>query len=159
MYNNPYLQPYSPQATRERIDTQIAQLQQMKEQLAQASIPNQTPSINQTFQLAPTHGGMKYVNSLDDVQKEIVYADTPYFSNDLSVLWVKNAKGNIKTFELKEIVQKDDKDMIIESLQMQINEMKEMINNAKSNNTNVNEANSSEEPTNVSVSRTSKKKQ
>ena len=159
MYNNPYLQPYSPQATRERIDTQIAQLQQMKEQLAQASIPNQTPSINQTFQLAPTHGGMKYVNSIDDVQKEVVYADTPYFSNDLSVLWVKNAKGNIKTFELKEIVAKDEKDMVIESLQMQINEMKEMINNAKPISTNVNEANSSEEPTNVSVPRTSKKKQ
>ena len=159
MYNNPYLQPYSPQATRERIDTQIAQLQQMKEQLAQASIPNQTPSINQTFQLAPTHGGMKYVNSIDDVQKEVVYADTPYFSNDLSVLWVKNAKGNIKTFELKEMVQKDDKDMIIESLQMQINEMKEMINNAKPINDNVDEPIENEKSASISNGRTSKKKQ
>ena len=159
MYNNPYLQPYSPQATRERIDTQIAQLQQMKEQLAQVNVPNQTPSINQTFQLAPTHGGMKYVNSIDDVQKEVVYADTPYFSNDLSVLWIKNAKGNIKTFELKEIVQKDDKDMIIESLQMQINEMKEMINNAKSIDDNVDEPIESEKSASISNGRTSKKKQ
>ena len=158
MYNNPYLQPYNPQATRERIDTQIAQLQQMKEQLAQINVPNQQPSINQTFQLAPTHGGMRFVNSLSDVQKEMVYSDTPFFSNDMSVVWVKNAKGNIKSYELKEIAQKDDKDLIIEGLQIQINQMKEMIENAKPNNLNADEPTEDEKSTGVSNGRTSKKK-
>lgn len=80
MYNNPYLQPYNPQVTRERIDTQIAQLQQMKEQLAQINVPNQQPSINQTFQLAPTHGGIRFVNSLSDVQKKWFIAILPFLA-------------------------------------------------------------------------------
>jgi len=154
MYNNPYTN-YNQQLEREKLDGQIAKLQQMRDQLNQ---PLQ-PSINQTFQLAssPTMG-IKYANSIEDVNKEVVYVDTPYFSHDLSVVWIKNAKGNVKAFELTEIVPKDEKDMIIENLQMQINEMREEIKNAKSISTNVNEANSSEEPTNVSVPRTSKKK-
>lgn len=154
MYNNPYMTSYGPQVTRDRIDSQIAQLQQMKEQLSQ----NQTPAINQTFQLAPTQSGIRFVNSIEDVNKEIVYNDTPYFSHDLSVLWIKNNKGNVRVFELKEIVPKDEKDMVIESLQLQVNELKEMMNNAKSNSSNVNESNESEESSSISNSRTSKKK-
>ena len=148
-----YNQMYSPQITRDRIDGQIAQLQQLKEQLNQ-----QQPSINQTFQLAPTHNGIRYANSIEDVNKEIVYTDTPFFSNDLSVLWLKTTKGSIKVFELKEIVPKDEKDMIIDNLQNQINEMREEIRNAKSTINNVNEPDESEQPKTVSSSRTSKKK-
>jgi len=155
MYNNPYMTAYNSQATRDKIDTQIAQLQQLKEQMSQ---PMQQPSINQTFQLAPTHNGVRYANSIDDVKKEVVYFDTPFFSNDLSVLWLKNAKGDIKAFELKEIIKKDEKDMIIENLQSQINQMKEMIENATANNSNVDEPSEDEQPTNVSNHRTSKKK-
>jgi len=122
MYNNPYLQN-----TRDRIDMQIEQLKQMKEQL-----PTQQPAINQTFQLAPS-GGMKYANSIDEVQKELVYTDTPYFSNDLSVVWLKNTKGDIKTFEMSEIVQKDEKDLKIELLLAQIEELKKGIEHESSN--------------------------
>lgn len=159
MYNNPYMQNYNTnygqQSLSERIDTQIAQLNQMKEQLKN----NQQPAINQTFQLAPnSNHAMRYANTIDDVNKETVYFDTPFFSKDMSVLWVKNAKGDIKPYELNEIVQKDEKDLQIELLQAQINEMKGMIKNAKSNNTNDDESNSSKESTNVSVSRTSTKK-
>lgn len=160
MYNNPYMRNFNPninqQSMYEQIDNQINQLQEMKNQMKNNSV--QQPSINQTFQLAPTHNGMRFVNSIDEVNKEIVYFDTPYFSNDLSVLWVKNAKSDIRTFELKEVVQKDDKDLIIESMQMQINEMKEMIKNAKPNNADVDEPTEDEKPTNVSTNRTSKKK-
>lgn len=158
MYNQ-YYNPYSPQVTREKIDGEIAKLQQLKDQLAQNNQTNQTPSINQTFQLAGMpNNGIKYANSIEDVNKEIVYTDTPYFSHDLSVLWLKNAKGNIKVYELKEIVPKDEKDMIIENLQTQINEMREEIKNAKSINANAVEPNESEESTSVSNGRTSKKK-
>lgn len=131
MYNNPYVnaynQSFNQQSINERIDNQIAQLNQMKEQLKNN---NQQPAINQTFQLAPTHSSsMRYANSLDDVNKEMVYADTPFFSKDMSVVWVKNNKNEIKTYELNEIVPKDSKDIQIEYLQAQIEELKGMISN------------------------------
>ena len=141
---------YNPM-TIDRINGQIAELERMKQQL-----PQQVP-ITQNFQLAP-QSGMKHANSIEEVQKEIVYSDTPFFSNDLSVLWIKNTKGDIKSYELKEIVEKDEKDLIIESLQLQINEMKEKMKYAESNISNVNESNEDEESSNVSSNRTSKKK-
>ena len=120
MYNNPYMTNIS---LNERIDNEIERLKQMKTQVQQP-----TP-ITQNFQLAPTHNGIKYVNTIDDVKKEIVYFDTPFFSKDLSVLWVKNNKGDIKAYELKEIVQKDDKDIQIEYLMEEIDKLKGMMKN------------------------------
>ena len=156
MYNNPYIQnyPYGQQNLNERIDNQIAQLQQMKEQ-----VKNQQPAINQTFQLAPTNNhSIRYANTIDDVTKESVYFDTPFFSKDMSIVWIKDSKGNIKTYELNEIIPKDNKDLQIESLQMQLAELRKEIENAKSNNEYVDESNESKESTNVSnVSKSSKK--
>lgn len=124
MYNNPYNNYYGQQTLNDRIDSQIAQLQQMKEQFK-----NQQPAINQTFQLAPNNHTMKYANTIDDVNKEIVYIDTPFFSKDMSVVWIKNAKGDIKTYELNEIIPQDAKDIQIAYLQEQLNELKGMIRN------------------------------
>lgn len=146
------------------INEQINRLEQMRNQINQQPNPQQQqPSINQTFQLAPTtQGTMRYVNTMDDVAKEIVFGDTPFFSKDLSVLWIKNNKNEIRTYELNEIVPRDEKDLMIENLKMQLDEMnktiKEMKDNAKSIATNVDEPNESEEPASVPVSRTSKKK-
>lgn len=140
---------YNPM-TIDRINSQIADLERMKQQ-----IPQQVP-ITQNFQLSP-QSGLKYANSIDDVQKDLVYYDTPYFSKDFSVLWLKNQKGEIKSYELKEIVEKDEKDLVIESLQLQINQMKEMLEREPSI-TNVNEPNEDEESTSISNGRTSKKK-
>lgn len=122
---------YNPQMTADRIDSQIAQLQQMKNQLPQASTPT---SINQTFQLAPTNATLiRYVNSLEDVNKELIVGETPFFSKDMSVLWIKDLKG-VRTYELKEIVPKDEKDIQIELLKAQIEELKKgMISNEQSN--------------------------
>ena len=139
---------YNPM-TIDRINNQIADLERLKQQIPQAP-------ITQNFQLAP-QGGIKYANSIEEVEKEIVYSDTAYFSNDLSVLWLKNTKGDIKSYELKEIVKKDEKDLLIESLQLQINQMKEMIEH-ESTYTNVNEPNEDEKSSSVSSNRTSKKK-
>jgi len=129
MYN-PYMNNFNQQSINDRIDTQIAQLQQMKEQMKH----NQQPAINQTFQLAPQQSGLRYANSLGDVTKEIVYADTPFFSQDMSVVWIKNTKNEIKTYELNEIVELDEKDMQIQYLQSQIEELKGMIKNESSTN-------------------------
>ena len=120
MYNNSYLNNIS---LNERIDNEIERLKQMKTQVQQP-----TP-ITQNFQLAPTHSGMRFANTIEDVKKEIVYFDTPFFSKDLSVLWLKNAKGDIKAYSMEEIVEKDDKDIQIEYLKEQIEELKGMIKN------------------------------
>lgn len=125
MFNNPYLTSYNPQMTMERIDNQIAELQKMKTQ-----IPSQQPAINQTFQLAPSSQiGMNYVASMDEVIKKNIVTDTPFFSKDMSVVWIKNTKGDIKTYELNEIVPKDEKDIQIELLMEQIKELKGLIKN------------------------------
>ena len=143
MYNNPYVNNYNQQNINDRIDSQIAQLQQMKEQMKH----QQPTSINQTFQLAPQQSGMRFANSLEDVNKEIVYGDTPFFIKDMSVLWLKNVKGDIKTYELNEIIPKDAKDMQIEYLQAQIEELKGMIKN----DANVTNANAEQDATNTST--------
>lgn len=141
MYNNQYVQPrpyisQNPiyeQNMYDQIDNQIKQLQQMREQVKN----NQQPAINQTFQLAPSNHTMKYANTIDEVNKEVVFCDTPFFSNDMSVVWIKDIKGNVKTYELNEIVPKDEKDIQIEYLQEQIKELKGMFKNEQFN-TNVN---------------------
>jgi uncharacterized coiled-coil protein SlyX len=158
MYNNPYM-PYNQQPTIDRINAQMAELEKMKEQL-QKPIPQ--PSINQTFQLAPTNREViKYANSMEEVQREMVVGDTPYFSKDMSVVWVKNTKGEIKTYELNEIIAKDDKDLKIEYLQAQIYELKKEMKKNESNaiiDGTITEPVEGEEPTNVStVSKPTKK--
>lgn len=129
MYNGQqFIQPYSmynQQTTIDNLDEQINKLQKLKSQIQQ---PTQQPSINQTFQLAPTNNTMKYANSIDEVQRETIIGDTPFFSKDMSIVWIKNTKGDIKTYELNEIVAKDEKDMQIEYLQAQINELRKGMN-------------------------------
>lgn len=147
---------YNPQASLDRINNQIAELERMKAQLPQAVQPNQP--ITQNFQLAPNNSTpIRYANSIDDVQKDIVIGDTPYFSRDLSVLWIKNTKGDIRSYSLTEIIQKDEKDLMIESLQAQLNELKGMIRN-ESSYANVDEPSESKESSDVPTDRKSKKK-
>ena len=118
---------YNPQASIDRINNQIAELEKMKQSIPQAPMPT---NLTQNFQLAPTNQNtIKYASSIDEVSKSMVIGDAPFFSNDMSVLWIKTGKGDIKTYELNEIIPKDEKDLLIESLQMQISELKGMIKN------------------------------
>ena len=155
MYNNPYFN-YNSQINIDKIDKQIADLERIKTQLQQ---PMQPTNLTQNFQIAPNKEMMKFVDSIDDVQKEPVYGATPFFSKDMSILWVKNGPNNVKTYELKEIVNKDEKDVQIEFLQAQIEELKKgMKLNAESNNEYVDEPVESKKSTNAKNGRTSKTK-
>jgi len=161
MYNNPYLSNiYNQQASLDRINEQINQLENLKKQMQQ---PQQQPtSLTQNFQLAPTtRDVIRYANSMEEVERDMVIGDTPYFSKDMSVVWIKNIKGEIKTYELNEILPKDDKDIKIEYLQAQIEELKKGINKYESNanvNESINESVESKESSNVSsVSKYAKK--
>ena len=158
--NNPYIQNYSQQSLNDKIDNEIARLQQMKNH-------NITqPAINQTFQLAPQNSGIKLVNSIEDVKKEFVITDTPFINTDYSTLWIKNAKGEIRTFNIQEIKPKDEKDLIIEDLQKQLNEMKGKMRNEQQYYKTSNEYESKqfdesikdEKPSNVSNAKSSKPK-
>ena len=109
--------------------------------------------ITQNFQLSPTHTGMRFVNSIDDVRKELVYFETPYFNRDMSVMWIKNVRGEIIPYEIKRIVIKDEKDMQMEKMQKEIEELKEKLNekpNDESSNDNGDEPIKDEKSTNVS---------
>ena len=123
MYNNPYMNSYNPQITVDRINQQMNELEKMKQQLQQ---PQQVPTnLTQNFQLAPQNRDViKYATSVEEVNRDMVIGDTPYFSKDMSVVWIKNTKGEIKTYELSEIIPKDNKDIQIEYLQAQIEELK-----------------------------------
>lgn len=158
MYNNPYMNAYNPQVNIDRLNEQINNLEKMKSQLQQ---PVQQPTnLTQNFQIAPTNREViRYANSIEEVQRDLVIGDTPYFSKDMSVVWIKNTKGEIKTYELNEIVPKDDKDIKIEFLEAQIRELKEgMSANAKSNVDNADESIESKKSANVSDGGKSKTK-
>ncbi len=119
---------YNPQLSIDRINSQIAELEKLKSQIPLQS--HNTPSINQTFQLASNSVDvMRYADSIDDVNKQLIISDTPFFSKDMSILWVKNIKGDVKTYELNEIVHKDEKDLKIDYLMAQIEELKKGIAN------------------------------
>lgn len=152
MYNNPYMNNYNQQSINDRIDSQIAQLQQMKEQMR-----NQPTNINQTFQLAPSNNGkMRYAGTIDDVNKEQVTEETPFFSKDLSVVWIKNPSGNIRIFEMKETTLKDSKDLLIDALMMQIEDLKKGIKDAKPINYDDDESNEAKKSSNVSSRKSTK---
>lgn len=133
MYNNPYMpSAYNPQVTIDKINAQMNELEKMKQQIQQ---PTQQPTnLTQNFQIAPTNREViKYAGSIEEVKRDMVIGDTPFFSKDMSVVWLKNTKGDIKTYELKEIIPKDEKDLQIELLMAQIDELKGMIKNEQSN--------------------------
>lgn len=119
-------QNISQQGYYDQIDAEINNLQQLKERIknSQQQMTQQQPAINQTFQLAPTNReAIRYANSIEDVQRDTVIGDTPYFSKDMSIVWVKSLNGGIRTYELNEIIPKDEKDMQIELLEAKIKEL------------------------------------
>ena len=101
---------------------------------------------------------MKFVNSIDEVNKETVFVDTPFFSKDMSVLWIKNTSGDVKAYTLAELIVKDEKDIQIEFLQAQIEELKKGMIKNESDDEIINGSASDEEPSGFKTSRGIKKK-
>ena len=155
MYGTPFNNAYTPQMNIDRINTQISELERMKSQYQQQANQPQPTNLTQNFQLAPVNREIiRYANSIEDVQKDTVVGDTPYFSKDMSIAWIKNTKGDIRSYELKEIIAKDEKDLKIEFLQAQIEELKKgMKHNAKSDSTDVDGSIENEKPASVPNSR------
>ena len=139
-YNNQmYMQDL--QGLRDRIDRQM--------QIANQNQP-QTAPITQNFQIAPnqTNQGIKYVNSIDDVKKELVFVDTLFVNKEYTQLWYKNASGEVKTYELREIIELDEKDRKIADLEAKIDMLLKEKENEQYVNENVNGATTIKKSTN-----------
>lgn len=118
------------QNMRDRIDSQIQQVQQQQQNMNQ--IPMQQPSINQTFQLSPNNqNGLKYIENEDALNKEIVITDTLFVNKEFTNMWLKKSNGDIKKYKLEEIVPIDEKDIKIQQLEKQIQELMNLQNNSK----------------------------
>jgi hypothetical protein len=120
---------FNPQANVDRINSINNEIANLEMRRTQAMMPQ---PITQNFQMLNSNATMRFANNLEEVQRDYVITDTPFFSKDMSVVWIKNQKGNIKTYELNEIVPKDEKDLQIEYLQEQIKELKGMFKNEQS---------------------------
>ena len=128
-YNyNPYIQEY--QAMRDRIDSNIRQMQQQQMQQQNQMIPQQP--ITQNFQIAPVQQQQndlqaKYVNSIDEVKNIFVMREGLFVNKEMNTLWVKNINGDIKTYSLQEVIEIDPKDVEITNLKNEISNMRNLL--------------------------------
>ena len=117
------------QNMREKIDRQMQQMQQLNQNQMQQQQP---VPITQNFQLAPnpTNNELesKYVNNIDEVKNTFVMKTGVFVNKDFTSMWVKTTDGNIKTYELNEVIQQDPKDVEINNLKLELQRMREMIN-------------------------------
>lgn len=154
-YNyNPYIQEY--QAMRDRIDNNIRQMQQQQQQ--NQMIPQQP--ITQNFQLAPMQQQndlqAKYVNNIDDVKNTFVMREGLFINKEMTTLWVKNISGDIKTYNLSEVIEIDPKEAEINSLKNEIANMRVLLSQQTSRYEEINE--SEELPKKVTTISKSEKK-
>ena len=143
------------QNMRDRIDKQMMQMQQPIQQ-------QQTPAINQTFQITPNNSNAsdlegKVAKDFEEVKNTLVMRTAVFLNSDYTTAWIKDVSGNIRTFELNEVIELDEKDKQILALQKQIEEMKGMMTNAKYDNADVDESTSESKSTNVSTNKSTKK--
>ena len=118
------------QNMREKIDRQMQQMQQLNQnQMQQQPTPT---NLTQNFQLAPNPNNneleSKYANNIDEVRNTFVMKTGVFVNKDFTSMWVKTTDGNIKTYELNEVIQQDPKDIEINNLKKELQRMKEMIN-------------------------------
>lgn len=118
------------QNMREKIDNQMRQMQQLNQnQMQQQPTPT---NLTQNFQLAPNPNSneleSKYVNNIDEVKGIFVMKTGVFLNKELNTLWIKNTNGDIRTFELNEIIPQDPKDIEINNLKKELQRMREMIN-------------------------------
>ena len=134
------------QNMREKIDRQMQQMQQLNQnQMQQQPTPT---NLTQNFQLAPnpTNNELesKYANNIDEVRNTFVMKTGVFLNKELNTLWIKNTNGDIRTFELNELVEIDPKDREITMLKQELEKMKEMISNESNvNNSDYDESNES----------------
>ena len=151
------------QNMREKIDRQMQQMQQLNQNQMQQQ--QQPVPITQNFQLAPnpTNNELesKYANNIDEVRNTFVMKTGVFVNKDFTSMWVKTTDGNIKTYELNEVIQQDPKDVEINNLKLELQKMREMINydnKSDVDNTDYDESNESKKSARIPVRKQSNAK-
>jgi hypothetical protein len=118
MYGNNQYYMQDLQNMRDRIDQQMRQMQQPMQM-------QQTPAINQTFQLAPNQQSNtndiegKIVKDIEEVKNTLVLKTGVFVNSDYTNLWIKDAGGNIRTFNTTEIVELSESEKEVLELKKQ----------------------------------------
>ena len=149
-YNSQLVNTYDKQIMEER--NKIAELERQKYQ-AQMTQPT---ILNQTIQAGPQASGIRFAENIDEVHREIAFADTLFVNKAFTNMWYKKPTGEVKPYLLEEVIPKDEKDIRIEALENEIKKLKE--NNNESNRSNNNSTIESTVPTTVSTTRTNEEK-
>lgn len=157
MFPNSQFYMQDLQNMRDKIDMQMRQFQQ-----PMSNSNQQTPAINQTFQLSnPQQNNNdfdgKYVANVEEVKNTLTLKNTLFVNKEMTILWFKDAAGNIKSYSLSEIIELDEKDKKIIELQKQIEELKGVVINAKSDTINVDESTTRAKSSNVQNNKSSSK--
>ena len=123
------------QNMREKIDRQMQQMQQLNQNQMQHQQPVPQPQIHQSFQLAPQSSfseiQAKYVSDINDVKNTFVMSLGMFLNKEMTTLWLKNINGEIRTFSLNEIIEQDPKDIEINNLKQELENMKLLVGENK----------------------------
>lgn len=122
------------QQMRDKIDKQIQQSQQAQQiQQQPQMMPNSTPTnLTQNFQLAPQQNNnseleSRYADNIDEVKNTFVMKTAIFATRDFSTVWLKDVSGNIRTFKTEEVFEIDEKDIEIQNLKRELEEMKNLM--------------------------------
>lgn len=132
-YNQPSVQMYKENLKNimEQARGQLQQLDQMPMQQPMSPVP-----ITQNFQISPQSNNpndlqSSYVNNIDEVRNIFMQKNGVFVNKDLSNMWFKNTEGNIRTFTITEIIEKDEKDIEIDNLKKENDNKNFEINNLR----------------------------
>lgn len=114
---NSQIYNFDRQIQEERNKLADLERQKMQAQYAHPTI------LNQTIQAGPGGQGIRYAESIDDVNREMIFVDTLFVNKDFTNMWYKSPQGRVRPFLLEEIIPKDEKDLRIESLEKQVKEL------------------------------------
>lgn len=126
-YNsNFYLQDL--QNMRDRIDRTMQTYQQNQNQYLQ----HQQPQIQQTFQLSNPNQNIsefdgKFVENYDDVKNTLVLKNSIFLNKNMNKMWFKDVSGKIRTFNIEEEIQIDEKSIEISNLKKELEELKGLL--------------------------------
>ena len=128
--------PYNPMARqsyeqnlRNIIDQANGQLQQLQNQ----PVPT---NLTQNFQIAPQTQNPNelqsaYAGNIEEVRNIFMQRNGIFVDKGLTTAWFKDTEGKVRTFTLSEIVEKDEKDIEIDNLRKEIDELKSLIPDKK----------------------------
>lgn len=123
MNYNPQIMNYDRQIQEERNKIAELERQKMQTQYSQPTI------LNQTIQTGPGGQGIRYAESIDDVKREMIFVDTLFVNKAFTNMWYKTPTGQVKTYLLEEFIPKDEKDMQIDALKKELEDLKKEIRN------------------------------